>query len=158
MVGEMQQFVGEMQHFVGETKQFVGGNEANLLGKWSKWMGKWSKMCWGDAPKVKCSIPQSLFWRSLISFLVFVLNLISISPSLRFHISQVIIFLIAPPPLPHFTTLSESREMFFCTRMLFNSNSSQFNAVCSPFPLGCAKFWADLQFFGAPNTVNRLRF
>ena len=33
------------------------GNEANLLGKWSKWMGKWSKMCWGDAQKVKWSVP-----------------------------------------------------------------------------------------------------
>ena len=37
------------------------GNEANLLGKWSKWMGKWSKMCWGDAPKVKCSIPKEKY-------------------------------------------------------------------------------------------------
>ena len=43
--------------FCWGNKSICWGNEANLLGKWSKWMGKWSKMFWGDAPKVKWSIP-----------------------------------------------------------------------------------------------------
>ena len=38
------------------------------------------------------SFCDSLFWRSLISLSFFVLKLISISPNLQFHISQVIIF------------------------------------------------------------------
>ena len=43
--------------FCWGNKSICWGNEANLLRKWSKWMGKWSKLFWGDAPKVKWSIP-----------------------------------------------------------------------------------------------------
>ena len=51
-------FFGKVtQNCVGEMRKWLG-KCSNLLGKWSKWMGKWSKMCWGDAPKVKCSIPK----------------------------------------------------------------------------------------------------
>ena len=35
---------------------------------------------------------------------------------MRFHISQLIIFHSTPPPLPHFTMLSGSKEVFFAQK------------------------------------------
>ena len=57
-----------------------------------------------------------------------VLKFTSISPDLRFHISQLIIFHSTPPPLLHFTTFGSTEVAFLHTKITLNSNSSQ----CSP--------------------------